>query len=143
MKEYAFKLDSSNMLLASSGTQTNTKWDSTGGVEGTVSVYYSQDGSNFLVTRVTGSWAIHQSGDAIKNGSVKIVCVEGFDSSQTITKNISGSSFDISTGFTKYANSGAGLVGIGAKSSITIYRIQSGTSWTLDVSNVIASTISF
>ncbi|MGB8453119.1 MAG: hypothetical protein WCD89_12420 [Anaerocolumna sp.] len=115
-------------------------WDSTGSAEGNVRINYKQNGDKYLITSVTGTWLIHQSGTYIKDKTVQIVCNQGFDTSQYISKSISSASFDIATGFTKYADSTQGIVGIGAKSTCTLYR-TSGSSWTFVVPNMIAGSI--
>lgn len=141
VQEYAVRLNKDNMILASSGSQETTGWDDTGDVEGNIRMYYSKDGNMYKITRVTGSWLIHQSGTAIKNRKVMVVCNEGFFTDQRIDKSISTASFDVSTRFTRYADSTQGLVGIGSKSVCTIYRTSSGSSWTLEIDNMIAGSI--
>lgn len=115
-------------------------WDSAGDAEGSVKIYFQKSGDKYLVTRVTGSWLIHQSGTYIKDKYVQVVCNQGFDSSQYISKSISTASFDVTTGFTKYADSTQGIVGIGAKSTCTLYRL-SGSSWKFEVPNMIAGSV--
>lgn len=103
-------------------------------------INYQQSGNKYLITSVTGTWLIHQSGTYIKDKTVIIACNQGFDTSQYIQKAISTASFDIATGFTKYADSTQGIVAIGARSSCTLYR-ASGSSWEFVVPNLIAGSL--
>lgn len=141
VQEYAYKLDENNMRLSVSGSQSQQKWDSTGGTEGFITIYYKQDGNKYLITRITGTWLIHESGTAIRDRKVMAVCNEGFFTDQYLEKNISSGSFDITTGWTRYADSTQGIVGIGAKSICTLYRIYAGTSWEFVVDNLIAGSV--
>jgi hypothetical protein len=142
VREYQFILNPANMALVEVGNRPETLWDDTGSVSGTVTIYFYKDGSKYLITRATGSWSVQQSGTAIKDRQFQVVCMEGFDPSQTVYYSVSGS-WDYTTNWTKYADSGAGLVGIGAAEKCTIYRTQAGTSWSFVVDNSIAGTISF
>lgn len=142
IKEYAFELDNDNMLLSELPSQSNDTWDSSGGVVGTVKVYYHQDGTRYKITRATGTWVIYDIGTGIsRNKSVMISCNEGFKTNQFIQRDVSSSSFDISTGFTDNADSAQGIVCIGAKSLCTLYRKQAGTSWSFEAPCIIAGNL--
>ncbi|MBE5965768.1 MAG: hypothetical protein E7255_02170 [Lachnospiraceae bacterium] len=138
VKEYAYKLDENNMTLATSGSQSQQIWDSSGGVEGFLTLYYEKDGDNYLITRITGDWLIHDSGTAIKDKKLIAACNHGFYGDQYISQDITTGSFDITTGWERYAESTAGFVAIGARTTCKLYRISSGSSWKFEVDNVIA-----
>jgi hypothetical protein len=159
MKEYAFVLDKNNMVLRSSagnnsdivdtndiviqgaGSKTDEEWDASGGVKGTVTIYYDRQGTLYKITRATGTWMNYDApGTTLSNHKAIIACNEGFDSSQFIQRNVDSGSFDINTGFTQYADSSAGICSIGANSIVTINR-PSGHSWELITHCQIAGTM--
>jgi hypothetical protein len=85
VKECAVVLDEDNIQLRSAGSTTKTKWDSTGGVKGTVTIYFDEVGSKYKITRATGSWINYDApATTLSNHHYVIACYDGTTSYQYI-----------------------------------------------------------
>lgn len=135
---YFAVIDTGTITPLASGSQNNTLWDPSGAIYGTVSIYYDKIGTTYKTTRCTGSWTIYDSTCTLSERIVAVSCYHG-TTSQWLSQPVSSNSFDVTTGFTNYANSTQGLCGIGGNSVCIITR--GGHSWMFVVECMIAGSM--
>ncbi len=77
-----------------------------------LTIWYSRDGSNFLLTKVSGGWTIHDSRISITGTQLYYRCESLFiDQTAYRYPSTTGGSFAYKTGFTKYVPRNAGTMG--------------------------------
>lgn len=141
---YAYDLSNAVLIQSSlgSGNSTRDQFDSTFGVEGYITIYYTYDsylnGLAYILTRVSGGYTKYDSTESVV--SQQLVYGEGGVSGNNIAVNIysyqypTTSSWNYYTGFT----TSCVLVGnytFGATYTISIARGLS--TWTLMISNLL------
>jgi|GEM_PF-6429000 len=137
VKEFAVQLNASDIQPMSAGSKTETQWDTSLGVKGIVTIYYDRVGSTYKLTQVTGSWENHDAGSTLSNRSVIYACYDGLIyPSQLNSADLSSNTFNISTGYTRYANSDLTPCAVGCNSFVTISR-PDGHNWQLITPNTL------
>lgn len=119
------------------GSKTESKWDSSSSVKGTVTIVYKKRKSakwsddEYLLTKVSGTWTA-QSGITLSNRRIVYAC--GADNS--VLKTTNSGSFSYNTGFTTYVRNIAGM-SLGCNSFVTIKHGTSSKTWTLQTTNTL------
>lgn len=125
-------------LYVSKGSGSFTEEGSDGALAATayLTIYYETQNTptEYLLTKVSGSWVIHDSSVIYTGATLDYGCVGSFpqhSSEQTGSRSV-GNPFSINTGFSKYTTEYGGVLGANLYVNL---QIGSSRKWTLHLQN--------
>lgn len=110
-------------------------YDKTGSVKFTINNTYKLSGSNVLLTNVSASYQIQQTGITVSNTYLNYICTCGYvGTNQKVTyKYFKGSSINIATGFKQYVpDSSASIV----RSTMYATLSRGTSSWNFAIHDI-------